>query len=96
MRVSRSLGKSRKGRARHVVIEALQQQDIGGRVGENTEDGSDLGVFVPDQVTQQNAGALAVQFDIPGGDAQGVGLRREGAQAGKDQAVCRAASSELA
>ncbi|MCR8825170.1 hypothetical protein [Pseudosulfitobacter koreensis] len=75
------IGKSAQRSPRQVVVKPLQHDDIGLRADQHCHNGIDLRITTPRNVTQQQAGALARQFGVVGGNAQAVGKRRMGQQA---------------
>ncbi len=83
-----------------VIIDPLEHKDIRRVKCHDLRHGADLRIFAPQDVAQQVARAVAVQFDIVGGNSNGVGgggalTQPERGNQG-DQARCSPSASALA
>ena len=68
-----------------VIVDALQQQDVGVEMRDDGDDSVDLVILTAQDIAQQQAGAVAGQFRLVGGDADGIGDQRAGQQKEQQQ-----------
>ena len=90
VRVGKSLGTLGKegaegveGQAAAVVVEAGEEQDVGAHGLDDLGGGEDLRVGVG-EVGEEEAGAVAGEADVPGGDAEGVRGGGSGEEKGEE------------
>jgi hypothetical protein len=89
-----AVGEGRQRAAFGIVVDAGEQDDVGVDGGDDAGGSLGLGVGAGKDIAQQQARTFAREFDIEGGDRQGLCGGGTGPDCQQDQAGSRSASAD--